>query len=908
MPVVSHRRADQARNPTEKGPSKKGGQIMAVFRDKDSADQARERIEEIAATDLTVLFKTAFTLCPNPDLAVTNLERWLRSVSNPRPYAEQLAASPKLAKQLMVILGGSQPIADALIQNPELATILFDPQELQQIPETAAVIQEGKRLLASSTSYSHSLDRLRYLKQRWTLPIVLNDLSGAWEEPKVWKALSDVADALIELTLGAVWNQSPLKQTIGEHCPFLVVGFGKLGGHELNYSSDVDLIYVAPDDLAPEHAREGQRFCEALNRALSDAMGRGFLYRVDLRLRPYGGSGALLPSMRAVENYYRLYSEPWETQALLRSRPLVANEHQKLRWESLRQERCFGTRVSEASLSALTGMRSRIEERASADDLKRGAGGIRDVEFLIQILQLVNGHDKPAVRVQPTLEAIAAMEESGILDHAVATALTQGYIFLRQLEHRCQLIADQQTHELPHSAQAREHLALLTGEPSWRALTRQLDLHRRTISTLYQSIVHPAASSDTHRSRIGERLGPLAHAAFQWFDTLPDPAPFYQVLVENESSLERVEQVLKSAPALVNAFRRSVPLTELLLSGEIEEEFSPEDRLASLPLDATLPSLASTYSDLHARIVTQWLLEPNYDLGTILTSLADALIRHVMKRLYATFDVVALGSLGRQDLSLSSDADVVLLIKGSPAHQEAEQQAQDFLSIFQTLKRNGVPLEIDLRLRPEGKQGLLVRTYEGLRAYELSRMEMWERFALGSSRVVVGNEDAREVLLRAAYAQPLTPERLKELAAMKKRIESERVPPQYARRNVKLGYGGLGDIEWFVHLHEMRYPTATKAGQNVRLSDGIKALGRARLLNAVETEQLLFALDHLTIVRTRLALLGYKDDLVPENPDKLDRLAHVCGDKDGNAFLERHEHMIETVRAIYLEGMERLRA
>lgn len=881
---------------------------MTVFRDQDSAGHAKLRLEELANTDLTPIFDSGFALSPNPDLALTNFERLLRAMSNARSYAELLADSPGLTRHLMLILGGSQPVADALIQNPELATILFDPAELNRHPETEKVIKEGKTLLVSSTSFSHSLDRLRYLKQRWMLPIVLNDLAGAWEEPKVWKALSDLADALIRLSVKAVYNQSPLKEKFGEDCPFLVVAYGKLGGHELNYSSDIDLIYVAPDDLGDIDAREGQRFCETLNRALSDSMGRGFLYRVDLRLRPYGASGQLLPSMRAVENYYRLYAEPWETQALIRSRPIFSAGNQALRWESLRQERCFGSRMSEASLGALTSMRTRIEERASKDDLKRGAGGIRDLEFLVQILQLVHGHDKPAVRVQPTLQVIQAFEECSVLDHAVATALTEGYIFLRQLEHRCQLVADQQTHELPQKPEAREHLAKLTGEPSWQSLTRHLDLHRRTISTLYQSIVHPAAETDTNRFRIGERLGSLAHGAFQWFDALPDPDAFYQVLEENQGSLQRVRLILGSAPALVNSFRRSVALTELLLSGEIEEEFSPEERFSHLAPDSQLPSVATAYSDAHTRIATQWVLDPTFDLGSSLSSLVDALVHHVMRRIYATFDVIALGSYGRQDLSLHSDADILLLVKGSTAHQDAEQQAQGFLSIFHTLKRHGAPVEIDLRLRPEGRQGLLVRTYEGLKAYELSRMEMWERFALGSARHVAGNPEAREVTLRSGYALPLTPERIKELIAMKKRIETERVPVQYAKRNVKLGQGGLGDIEWFVHLHEMRYPTATKAGGNARLEEGIKALGRARLINAVETEQLVAGLQHLIALRARLSLLGYKDDLVPENPDKLDRLAHVSGDKDGNAFLERHEHMIDTVRAIYLEGMERLRA
>lgn len=143
---------------------------------------------------------------------------------------------------------------------------------------------------------------------------------------------------------------------------------------------------------------------------------------------------------------------------------------------------------------------------------------------------------------------------------------------------------------------------------------------------------------------------------------------------------------------------------------------------------------------------------------------------------------------------------------------------------------------------------------------------------------------------------------------MKKRIETERVAPQHMRREVKLGLGGLADIEWFVHLHEMRYPTATKAGENLHFEDRIRALGRARLINAVEVEELLVAREHLLTLRLRLGLQGLKKDLLPENPDKLDRLAAAGGFKDGNELLAHHEHVIQTVRAIYQDGLERLKA
>ncbi len=881
---------------------------MTVFKDLESAERAKERLEAFTGRTLDRLFEGSFGLAPDPDQALTNLERWLRAVSNPGPYVDQLSAAHGLTKHLMAVLGSSQPLADALVQNPELGAILFDPQELGRMPLAKEIEKEGNVLLGTVSSFTHALDRLRYLKQRWTLPIVLNDLAGNWDEATVWLALSELADALIRLSLKAVWQQSPLVDALGSKCPFLIVGFGKLGGRELNYSSDIDLVYAAPDDLPESASRDAQRFCEALSRALSDSMGRGFLYRVDLRLRPYGGSGPILPTMRAVENYYQLYAEAWEVQALLRSRAIYGPEILSSRWETLRQERCFGAKLTEASLDTLTSMRTRIEERASDDDLKRGAGGIRDVEFLVQILQLAHGRDHPALQVAATIPAIHALEEANLLDHAVATSLIQGYVFLRQLEHRCQLVADQQTHSLPTLEEARIRLAKLMGEASLAVLSRHLDLHRRTISTLYQSIVHPSPQADTHRTRIGEQLGTLAPAAFQWFDALPDADAFYEVLESNEGSLGRVQKILEGAPALINSFRRSVPLTEMLLSGELEEDFCASDRVNDLQVEVPLTTVAETYSNLQARLAAQWHLEPKFDLSLKLSDLMDALVRHCMKRLYAGFDLVALGSYGRQDLGLHSDADVVLLVPHPDAHPEAEQQAQGLLSMFHSIKRHGAPVEMDLRLRPEGRHGLLVRTYDGLKAYELNRMETWERFALGAARLVGGSVEAREVLTRAAYAQPLTPERLKELIIMKKRIETERVQPQYARRNVKLGHGSIGDIEWFVHLHEMRYPNATKAGANLRLSEGIRSLGRAQLINAVETEQLLAALAHLSTVRFRLALLGYKEDLIPENPDKLSRLALVSGDKDGNAFLERHEHMIDTVRAIYLDGMERLRA
>lgn len=864
-----------------------------------------ERLRELTGFDLEPFLTSALEGNPAPDLALTNLERWLRVTASPGMYAEQIAGLPKLGRLLMTLFGASQPVADSLIQNPELSALILEPGQLRHEPTQEGIVEEGRRLLAASTSYSHALDRLRFLRQRWNLVITINDLAGTWEQEAVWRALSSLAGGLIQLAWEVAYEDQRRQRELPEACPVLVVGFGKLGGDELNYSSDVDLVYATEDGLDERLERNLTRFCEALGRAIGDRMGRGTLYRVDLRLRPYGGAGPILRSMRSIEAYYNLYAEPWEVQALLRSQAICGPEDLVARWEAMRERTCFRPKLTEIALEAMVAMRARIEEGASADDLKRGPGGIRDAEFLTQILQLVHGHDQPRLRVRPTCDALRALDELGVMEHPVAAALIEGYTFLRKLEHRTQLVGDQQTHTIPSGLEAREALARSMDLPDWRTLSSELDRHRRTIQTLYRRSLHLDANAGGARDQVGERLG---SAALQWFDVLPEGPAFYAGLVENADSLARVERILTDAPRLVGALKESVALTEMLLSGEIEEPADPVARIDRLPLDAAPRTVAEAHRNAETAALAAWTLAPDDHLGERLAAIREAALRHCLRRLHADFDVVATGSFGMQECAPASDADLILLIDRKERHPQAEAQAQEMLALVGALKRLGAPLQVDLRLRPEGGKGLLVRTYDGFRAYDFDGMEMWERFALGHARQIAGNPEGLNVVLHSAYGLPLTPERLRELVKMKRRVETERVRPQHVHRDVKLGYGGLSDIEWLVHLHEMRYPSATKAGTSVRMPERIANLARAGLLNAIEAELVAEARRYLLELRLRIYLQGHEDDLLPENPDRLDRLAHGMGEAGANELLARHRDTTEAVRRLYLEGLERLKA
>ncbi len=701
-----------------------------------------------------------------------------------------------------------------------------------------------------------------------------------------------------------VWKEYTEQKGLALECPVTVVAFGKLGGQELNYSSDIDLVYVLQDGLDEKVERHAFRFCEMFSRALSDNMGRGSLYRVDLRLRPFGGAGPVAPSMRAVEAYYRSHAELWEAQALIRSRPLCGLPEIWPRWQTLIEAHCFKKSISDFTLGVLLDTRDRIEEHADVDDLKRGPGGIRDVEFLVQIMQMLHGYVHVEVRVPSTLEALKALTQVGIVDKDSASALSEGYTFLRQMEHRCQLVDDQQTHAIPASRTGREHLARLMGYAGWLTLEGELGFQRRRIRDIYAAVLKGGTPESSQRDDVLGRLSPSIRVGVaSWFDKLPECAEFYRSLKENGGSLERAVAIAAYAPTLLSKLADDLGVTEAVLSGEIEEP-------AVLNLPAYRPGrpeeFAAAAQTIWLHRVAAWTLDSSQDLGPILTELYDALVSNIAKSAGATFDVIALGSYGLTDPGVDSDLDLLLLVGDDVPQDQAEVQAEIFLAAMNGLKRYGWRNDVDLRLRPEGGQGLPFRSHQGLRTYELERMEMWERFALGQARPVYGNPYSCALAQRVAYAMPLTPENLQELVTMKRRIETERVQPQYFKRDVKLGYGGLSDIEWLVHLFEMRYPTALETGKHVTEGDRIRRMAQAQLINAVERDQLVYARTHHLRVRNFLSLLGFTPDVLPENPDKLERIAGAMGLKSGYEFQKLHATIIESVRAIYLEGLERL--
>ena len=861
-----------------------------------------ERIDQAALRSTAEFLLPAAEAASRPDQALVNLERWLKAAGNAATQIDSMLSVPQTGTLLVALLGASHQIADVLVQNPELASLVLDPGLLAERPNVGKLAAQIHAMLAGSTGYRHSLDRLRFLKQGWHLRIAAADLGGAWPEEDVWRALSDVADALIDGAAAVVWEEVCRQRGHRGPCPVTIVAMGKLGGQELNFSSDIDLVYLLDDDVDETEERLATKYCETLSRALSDRMGRGSLYRVDLRLRPYGSQGQLAPKFTSVEGYYARYAEPWEHLALIRSRVIVGDKRAEDRWEAMREATSFQTMRGEWVVQELLEVRKRIEESIEDADIKRGSGGIRDVEFLTQILQLLYAHSHPRLKCRQTREALRLLADEGLLDSAAASDLAASYVFLRLVEHRIQLLGDQQSHTVPDELEARSDLALRAGFSSVDSFDAALAMHRWNARNWYESILRPASyAGSAPRDVVLKNAGRLSIAVSRWIDSTEGASAFYLSLSENESSLPRVLAIAERAPALVPLLREDVTVTEQVMTGEILELMDPGGQHSVRGGDWN--ALAAALRRRWLKSAVRWALGASKDFGVEVAGVMDSAVAALLAATEAPFQAIALGSFGAREMALYSDLDVMLFSTDGLSLEENEKAAQKLLASVQGLRRAGAPIELDLRLRPEGRKGRLTVTSESLRAYEQGSMEPWERLALGRARALSG--ELPPSVKSAAFGAPLDAQTLASLKKMKRRVESERVPIQYRHRHIKLGPGGQDDVLWTVQTLWWRHSRAVDLGRT-SVPDRLEALQALGALSAEEFNRLLESWRYLQSLRLHLGLLGFNDEVLPENPDKLARLGAVTGAGGPNEVLSEYERHAKVVRGLYESNWERL--
>jgi len=409
----------------------------------------------ISFARLAVLATDLLRYQPDPDMALNNWERFLRVLDDPEEHFRLLLSQPKRLDILLSIFAGSQFLSDSLIRDPgsfEWATL---PDHLHQIRHRDQIEAFFRDLSGSAGSSNSWRNELRRCKRREILRIGIRDICLGAPIEEIMQELSMLAEAVLQVELQRFWSALEAQELADQFC---LLAFGKLGGRELNYSSDIDLLAISAKPMSPESGRVFKRIMESLRADLSVHTEEGAAYRIDLRLRPFGRSGELVGSVAGLIRYYGEQAALWELQALLKARPVAGNREVGRRFLSEMRPLFHELRRPGQIVSSLEKMRKATQGKAlqsieSGPNIKLGDGGIRDVEFLVQGLQLIQaGSGAPeseGLLDGNTLAALSALSERAIIPAGEAEQLRRDYLFLRRIEHYLQIFEDRQTHTLP---------------------------------------------------------------------------------------------------------------------------------------------------------------------------------------------------------------------------------------------------------------------------------------------------------------------------------------------------------------------------------------------------------------------------------------------------------------------------
>jgi glutamate-ammonia-ligase adenylyltransferase len=429
-----------------------------------------------ALARIAVQLETVLPRCPDPGMALTSLERFIAAEQDPGPMLLDLATRPRTTEMLLQVFSTSQHLSELLIRDPALLPWLQSGPERR---DREALIDELWNDLATARGEREQSLAIRRFRHRETLRIGYNDIVRGFPLEVITLDLSNLADACAEaaVRLARSWAEARFGvpgRADGGPARFVVLGLGKLGGGELNYSSDIDLLFLYDAEGASDGPRVVSnaeffgRMGTEIVRILAEHSELGIAYRVDMRLRPDGEQGALARSLDATLGYYVSRGRTWERQALIKCRPVAGDLALGRTFVDAITSFVYRRYLGAAEIAEIKALKRRIEQRTvsagRADfEVKTGHGGIRDVEFVVQFLQLLHGGEYPGVRTGNTLLAIHQLEQVGSLTADERSIMDDTYRFLRQVEHRLQILFDRQTHEMPRNLEELRTLALRMG-------------------------------------------------------------------------------------------------------------------------------------------------------------------------------------------------------------------------------------------------------------------------------------------------------------------------------------------------------------------------------------------------------------------------------------------------------------
>ena len=436
-----------------------------------------------ALTSALPMLLSALAESANPDTSVLNLERFINSVPDATATLQFLADNPRAIEILIKLFVNSQFLTEILLRNPEYLEHLTQHKRIAEFKSREEFRSEAEQTLADAENSQQQFDSLRTYQHWELLRISACDNFGLLDLKSVTIQLSLLADAIVQTALSIVQNDLAINAD-----DFVVLAFGKLGGEELNYSSDIDLVFISRGDAA-RYWEAGQR----LIRGLTDSVSGSFLYRVDMRLRPWGSSGPLVTTLDSYVDYLAGNAELWEKQALLKARPIAGALEIGFEFLDRTDHLLFEASV-DAVRDNVRSMKQKIEaglkkKGREFGEVKSGQGSIRDIEFVTQFLQLRHGRDNRHVRSIGTLEGLVRLVDLGFIRADEFRQLTTTYILLRKIEHTLQLLHYKQVHSLPQDERELAYLARRLDFPNAEAFLASYSQHCQEVRSIYRRYI-----------------------------------------------------------------------------------------------------------------------------------------------------------------------------------------------------------------------------------------------------------------------------------------------------------------------------------------------------------------------------------------------------------------------------------
>lgn len=906
----------------------------------------------------------SFAVAADPDAALMRV----RLLAEQHPSLIRKLDTTQL-ERLCLLLGASPALGDFFVRQPErLGTILDSNGHLVSREEAVAEMIAAVGATPGEAGWQALRVRYRELLAELTLYDLSEARNGRAEEAfeGVALSLSVLAEAAVEASLavarasleaglsGPVVTTERLKAV-----QLAIVAMGKCGAEELNVVSDVDVMFIA--ESSDEEVLEGDALIRIATRLASETM-RGIhdpgleppLWQLDANLRPEGRHGALVRTLGSMLSYYERWAKGWEFQALLKARPLAGDRDLGEEFVRATRNLVWASSSREDFVGSVQRMRERVTEHIADDELevqlKLGPGGLRDIEFSAQLLQLVHGQYDERLHVRGTLPALRALVEGGYVARSDGDRLAADYRRLRVLEHRLQLRELRRTAIMPHNEEGLRVLARASGLADtasellrlWEGIKREVrDLHLKifyapllsAVAALpEEELVLGSEAARVRLSSIGFRDpdGAMRHLSaltrgtsrramiqrnlmpvmLQWLAEGTDPdfglvsfrrvseaneqAPWYlRLLRDGTEAAERLARVLSSSkfaadllesiPEAVEWLERDARLQPRSLDTLLEEMRALASRRVSV--DEAAKALRAVHRREVLRLalgrITGALDDAAVSLGldaahtALLDGLLIALTAEQVKDPAAEPVQVALIGMGRfggRELGFASDIDLIAVFRAA-ADVPSERASRAATRLISELRRlvsdPRFPVDLDFDLRPEGKNGAIIRSLDAYRSYYERWSVTWEAQALLRARPVAGDAALGADFIALAdeirYPRDFGEEETREVRRIKARVEAERLPQGAdRRRHLKLGPGGISDVEWLVQLLQLKHANEHGSLRTFSTVAALEASSSLGLLSEEESTQLAESWHFASSVRSALKLwTGRASDLLP---------------------------------------------